>query len=338
MAYDSVNSRYMDHKPPKNPESKIPDKEYIPKNPAYRSVNSRVYDHTEPYQGQRSQVPPSPFHDANEHKRMSTKLGFGGVGAKFNDELYTHTRAQRAEQAEGGGSPREKVEHKMTVSKDIRNWRSPGRRMPHSFTFQSVQRQTDSRLGTPKSKVTATSSVREFIRDGTPLKHHSQYHQPKERHEDPDNMLPKWHSGGVSRNQFVNLEKDSTRSRPQYASMKERVGEVRESMRNKTVPRDGRPRCAQYAPAFQVAQMEQEAERQRSSELASQSQARTNASPDPDFPAQEEEEEQNQNGYGGYGEEPRHQQDSEEPQQKKKVEPLSKPIPLKWTYKGRHTF
>jgi hypothetical protein len=272
--YAGTAARYLNPKSEKPKPSMVPPPERIPKNPHFASVQPRYQDPKAPG-GKPSVPPPSPFLDEKGHKSLSAKIGFGAVPSKYKDIPHV----------EGLPSPRELVEQRKqeTLNKSEKGWRSP-RRIPHTFTFDDEKKLTEARLGSPKrsAKDTVASSVKEYIRSGTPIPHHSQRHPPVSAKERlaamQESRSSAWHSAGVSSSSFIELHKKTLASRPQYSAGEERAREQVLKLKAAKVHPKHAPRVALLAPAYQLAL----------SSTASEPPS-TGASPAPDPPEQQHE-------------------------------------------------
>ena len=326
MSFQGTPPRYLNPPAEKPKHWPLPEKERIPANPQFQGVHARYMDPKEAPQPQNpmSRVPPSPFHDPKAHEALARANGFGGVGSRYRDELN--------KKEDGLPSPREIVEYKKSHGdvKLVKGWRSAGTRTPKHFTFDTLRRVTEARLQQLKpKKPQGQSSVKEYIKSGTPIKHHIMSHAPPPRRED-ENQLPKWHAAGVSQTNFTDHHKKSLAARAtQYGE--DRVREQREKLKEAKVPKNYTPRVAKLAPAYQIAQMSPAPRAQSASSTLRRSQSKNSGgggvSPDPANGNEQHV------GFADETLETEEGNNSPPPQHEEKEE-----IPLKWTLTGRPVF
>jgi hypothetical protein len=182
------------------------------------------------------------------HESLAKTLGFGAVPPRFWD--HAQTKWEPAE-----NSPRRVVAERREAQKQ-KPWQSAGPRARLSTfddmlpEFYAAHAELAPKEHTPMSKSKAFSTVGDYIRSGTPIKHHGHTTEHKERVRRHQSPQP-FRSPGVVETEFDNLRK-STRKRGDFMREEARVAEERSLRQAKVVPRNFTPRVAMMAPAYQL--------------------------------------------------------------------------------------
>jgi hypothetical protein len=189
---------------------------------------------------------------ANEHKALAASLGFESVTPKFRDHFET---------MQPEDSPRRRVERAREHESSL----TPGRPW-QSTTKISKLKTFDDMLseyykahvelappapGASKISQKSLSSVGEYIRSGTPIRHNLGTTEPRDRVHRHRSPVP-FRSPGVKEDTFAAAHVAS-RKRPEFAMEEARVREDRQARATKVVPKNHTPRVAKMAPAYAIA-------------------------------------------------------------------------------------
>lgn len=252
--YPGVSARVYDPPKEKPPANYLPPKENIPKSAQFAAVEAR-FMHIKDKEAAKKvrEVPPSPFHNPVEHQKLAQRI-VGRVSAKYFDPTIYHVDEQK--------SPRKLVEAKVEKDERIHSWRSDIFSAKNA-TFDDLQKQTTRRMASlpPRKKSAGHSAVKEYIRNGSPIRHPTMSHiteqgntaaeQRRQRANTPTSKP--WHSGGVVETNFVNLEKKSE-VRKGFKLEQKTVAEKAEKRLQKKVNHEHVPRVALLAPSVVAAQ------------------------------------------------------------------------------------
>ena len=255
MAYRDVPPRYLTPRPRNaSPQTSPapPPREQFQTNKQWASVPPRFAE-------SRPESPrPAPLDTSNPlthwrekgvHDSLASRLGFGAVPSRF----YADAREKGDL---GENSPRRAIEEARSARKQ-KPWSSfapkAGR---HTFDDMLPEYYTaHAELAPPApgaSKVSkkAFSSVGEYIRTGSPIRHHAATTEQKPRVKRHQSPVP-FRSPGVRESNFDALKK-LTLGRKECSMEEWRVAEERNARRAKVVPKDFTPRVAKLAAAYQI--------------------------------------------------------------------------------------
>lgn len=189
---------------------------------------------------------------ANDHKALAARLGFESVGPKFRERL---------ENMQSEDSPRRRIERAREHEHSLQ----PGRPW-QSTTKISKLKTFDDMLaeyykahvelappapGASKISQKSLSSVGEYIRSGTPIRHNLGTTEPRDRVHRHRSPIP-FRSPGVKQDTFASASAAS-RKRPEFAMEEARVRDDRQARATKVVPKNHTPRVAKMAPAYAIA-------------------------------------------------------------------------------------
>ena len=259
--YAGVAARYLDTKKDSTASMHTQEvrRETFPVNPAFRSVTPRYTDIHPPAPQPDAKAagnasPLESWSEIKDHRAMAAQLGFGGTISKFREA------AERADRSSSPVSPRRIVEMGLESRKSETHWRSTTSRVHTAFS-DLVKETERARPGTvspgrsprPASKA-ATSSVAEYIRHNTPIKHHCMQGEkviPAAKRDDSPRRLAPWHSGGVVEKQFEEIRRQMSKKN-HYVREEKRVKEERERRNAVVKGRQFVPRVAKLAPAYLI--------------------------------------------------------------------------------------
>jgi hypothetical protein len=241
-----VRPRYLNPKSPVNTGLMAPPRrEVFAPVGGYQGVRARHLSprsRASPQPVARQDQPRAHFKGADLHVTLASSLGYGNVPGRYLDGVLREPAHD---------SPRALVEaHRREddIAKEA-NWHSPGGRAPKT-TFDELSGEYKPAEQFVKRRSNASSSVGDYIRNGTPIKHCSMSDEPV--------VLPRrarspvtWRSGGVTEKDFRKLERDSRRRRV-YASEEARVAELAERHLGAVRPKAFVPRVAMLAPSYRL--------------------------------------------------------------------------------------
>jgi hypothetical protein len=269
-SYGHIGPRYLDKKKEEPKRDTSVKRETFPVNSAFRSVAPRYTNipekkpttaasngESEKQAGQK--VPtPSPLEawaEVQSHRQLARQLGFGAVPVKYIDA------AQKADRSQSPVSPRRLVEvSKQDKSKEI-HWQSTSSRVER--TFDDLRKENPKmQRGVSPSRKTAPSPVSEYVRHGTPIKHHlhttdfipvaERSGSAGQRNESPSRgRTPAWHSGGVALHHFDEIKKKEAKKN-RYIKEEQRLRDERERRLSAVKGKAFVPRVALLAPAYLI--------------------------------------------------------------------------------------
>lgn len=164
--YGNVEARYLSPRKVGTP-TPIPAKEKIPESQAYSNVEPRYLTprHASPLK--QTEVPKSIF-DSSSHEMLGKRI-YRGVTSKFIDPgMFAPNEA----------SPRRKLEEQRQANKRLYMWRNDTVAASRT-TFDDHMKLTKKRMDTlpfPKKNFKAPSMVKDYVTNGTPIRHYTTMH------------------------------------------------------------------------------------------------------------------------------------------------------------------
>lgn len=246
MSYKNVEPRYKLPVKPKERRPVVFEMEKFPASKQWAGTTSRYAEPkkgTTPRQPEKHQDPLAGWNEANFHRDMAAKAGFGNISSKFMEDMMKKVEHP------GDLSPRRVVE--MANERDRRelSWRGTGPR-PLEMTFDKMRKEAEMAgvvLPPSGSKVTGSSTIGSYIRDGTPINHHFMKNWPPERCR-KHRSEKHFNAPGVQSTTFDKL-KSKTIKREGYAREEAHVRERLAHLKEAQVPKRFTPRVAKLTPA-----------------------------------------------------------------------------------------
>ena len=272
--YANVGPRYLNARKAGTP-SQVPPRERIPESTAYANVEPR-YLHPRHASPLRPTEIPKPIFDSSLHEQLGKKI-YRGVGPKYIDP---------SKYAANEASPRRRLEEERQANKRLYMWRNDTVAASKT-TFDDHMKLTKKRMDSlpyPKKTFKAPSFIKDYVDNGTPIRHYSQAHLLEEhakggkdaagssgkrnvgggdsprraqspakstRSESPGR---RWTNAGWQNQSFDDRISEHSASRQSFSREQDRVKQDWERRQKAVVPKDYVPRVAALSPAAMLQQ------------------------------------------------------------------------------------